>query len=620
MKQRIIILALLASFLVFMGCDQATDSEKKPDPIPVESVTITPNPVTIELGSTRQLNLTFTPGDATNKTVTWTSADTAIATVSATGLVSAKAVGSTVITVTTADGSKTDICNAKVDPVLDTGELIDNGIEKIKDGDYDSAIQDFENAFNKDKDNPSSNTFVESVVYSSLAKLATIPTDVNFRNLLKDRLGVKNYPNTIEDLILGDWMETYTVINVTYSYDDDGRWVYWFDPLKDPWLFEYYELDEIAGYYAFNYDIYTYELVSTTERHETQLMPGLEIPEWFGNTSAYKDTLVDGKKPSPETFGLLLLANLVQKNSNGLNDLLDDLLNTMFGSGSAFQTVVSRTAMLPSYNSTFTVGEDILDAFGLLDLFEGPVDIGKAELELIISALRLLKASFEWIAAYDWNTDISFLKTEWKNLEDNIDKLNPANLPFRNNFLKARNNTKMAESKASYILAINTTISVYDHYTGATSNLPKGIKDELNKIKWIKDGLSKLKKAIEDGTTFYVKEGTGSTYDNTASNAEFGIHFGKFFTAGYFGIDKLITTTGTGANVSPAFYGLDDKNNEVLITNKDDIGQYNTLGFQLKLTPLKEVFVSGFEFPSGNVEYLPIFNTQMAEKIYAKYY
>ena len=76
--------------------------------IAVTGVNLNPTTGTIEVGKTLQLNATVTPSNATNKAVAYTSSNTKIATVDKdTGLVTAKAVGSAIITVTTKEGSKT---------------------------------------------------------------------------------------------------------------------------------------------------------------------------------------------------------------------------------------------------------------------------------------------------------------------------------------------------------------------------------------------------------------------------------------------------------------------------------------------------------------------------------
>jgi uncharacterized protein YjdB/beta-glucanase (GH16 family) len=75
--------------------------------VPVTSVSVSPTTATIAINATTQLTATVLPSNATNKNVTWSSNNTTIATVSATGLVTGKAIGSAIITVTTQDGAKT---------------------------------------------------------------------------------------------------------------------------------------------------------------------------------------------------------------------------------------------------------------------------------------------------------------------------------------------------------------------------------------------------------------------------------------------------------------------------------------------------------------------------------
>jgi hypothetical protein len=349
------------------------------------------------------------------------------------------------------------------------------------------------------------------------------------------------------------------------------------------------------------------------------LLPGLTLPSWFAGTGAYNDSLTNGL-PSPGTWELLLLANLVDKNPNGLNDLLDTVLSSVFGA--AFDEAAGRAGSL-SYSDSFAVDEKVLKALGLWEVFEGDdIYIGRAELDLLFSALRVLKASLEWISAYDWNTDVSFLRTEWKDIDGRIDQLTPANLPFRNNFLKSRNNgsERMGRSKASYIAAIDTAIAAYDSMiANSTGNLPPGAVDTLNEFGWIRAGLAQLKTAINSGGNFYVKEGSGTTYSNTSSGADFGINLGKFFTPGQFAANKLITTEGSGNTIAPKFFGMQDEDTGVAISNKGQIGGYEMIGFQFNPAPLEEVFFYGFNFPKNNV-YIPVFPADIAEPLYGLYH
>lgn len=77
-------------------------------------VTMAPKNSSVVVGNARSLAATVAPVAATNKSVTFSSSDPLIATVSPSGVASALSIGTTVITVTTADGSFTDTCNLTV--------------------------------------------------------------------------------------------------------------------------------------------------------------------------------------------------------------------------------------------------------------------------------------------------------------------------------------------------------------------------------------------------------------------------------------------------------------------------------------------------------------------------
>ena len=78
------------------------------DPIPVTGVNIDRPSANMGLGTTLTLNANVLPNGASNKNVNWTSSNNAIASVSASGVVSANALGTATITVTTVDGGFSD--------------------------------------------------------------------------------------------------------------------------------------------------------------------------------------------------------------------------------------------------------------------------------------------------------------------------------------------------------------------------------------------------------------------------------------------------------------------------------------------------------------------------------
>lgn len=81
----------------------------------VTGVTVSPSDLTIYLGESKTLSATVSPSDASEKGVTWSSSNSNVVSVnSASGVVSAKGLGTAVITATTKDGSKTSTCNVTV--------------------------------------------------------------------------------------------------------------------------------------------------------------------------------------------------------------------------------------------------------------------------------------------------------------------------------------------------------------------------------------------------------------------------------------------------------------------------------------------------------------------------
>ena len=99
---------------------------KPNDPVVVRAtgVSLNEDSHTLTVGNTDPLTATVSPADATDKSVTWLSSDPTKASVSASGLVTALAVGSATITVTTVDGGYTDTDAITIEaPVVKTGTI-----------------------------------------------------------------------------------------------------------------------------------------------------------------------------------------------------------------------------------------------------------------------------------------------------------------------------------------------------------------------------------------------------------------------------------------------------------------------------------------------------------------
>lgn len=121
MKHIARILILTAFIVCCYGCGPI-DTPETPTPdtpaIKVESVTLNQEQLTLTEDDTYTLVATIAPENADNKDVEWTSTAPDVASVNTEGKVTALAAGTTTITVTTTDGSKTDTCEVTVEAAV----------------------------------------------------------------------------------------------------------------------------------------------------------------------------------------------------------------------------------------------------------------------------------------------------------------------------------------------------------------------------------------------------------------------------------------------------------------------------------------------------------------------
>ena len=111
------------------------NDDDEDDDVPVTGVTISGEPDgELMVGETHTLSATVQPADASNKRVTWSSSDEEVVTVSS-GLVTAVGGGTATITVTTADGGKTDTCEITVKSIPVAGITISDRSLSLTEGD-----------------------------------------------------------------------------------------------------------------------------------------------------------------------------------------------------------------------------------------------------------------------------------------------------------------------------------------------------------------------------------------------------------------------------------------------------------------------------------------------------
>ncbi len=565
------------------------------------------------------MTATITPDNADDKRIRWSSNNTNVATVTSSvngeATVTAIASGTAVITVTTMDGAHTDTCTVTVKPIAgDPAKFIEAAFTQLEAGNYDAAIASFEAAYNADPDNN------EAIAYSALAKLAAISTDAKVATLLKSRLGLTSYPQTMNALLDPSWLKKYEGASYVWTYRDltpsangyyvrangslttsDGeklitgfdyvlatsdnsdldwinRWGYGAYILHDynyDYNLEVTEFSDdgkylIPSYYYDNREYYggipgtsqkydldwnSEERVLILNENGSGLAPEFNLPKWFEDSDMYTSSLVGGLQTT-ETLMYLLMANALEGNSAGLNGLLDGILDSVFGA--SFEAACSRIAEL-DMNDRIEIPEELIEGLGLEFILEEgfEAEIGRAEIQALTSALRLIKGTLQWIASYNLDSDLSFMKFDWATIdspEDVISKIASKNDPFANGFLNARNNGSMVASKESFKKALTDINASYEYLVSdANTSYPQGIKNTMKDYcEPFNDGIEKLIAAINDGSKFHVSYDAFNNLSGTwpDSNGDITIDMGQFFTPGLFTLDKLVETR----NNKPVFY------------------------------------------------------------------
>ncbi|MDR2580484.1 MAG: hypothetical protein LBC85_05765 [Fibromonadaceae bacterium] len=415
-------------------------------------------------------------------------------------------------------------------------QLLGDAVESLKKGQWDEAIAYYNAAYDRD------NNSAEAIIYSTLANLAKISTDPKVVALIKDNLGFTKYPNRLNALFSTDWMqETPNYIQRSYFDESSREWVYWYNERDVQW---YDEINRV-GYWTRDY-----KFVSSTPKYSSVFLPAIKTPNWLkGNGSAYNEALLSGNVFSVDNWALSLLANVIDKNSNGFNKLMDDIIDGVFGL--SYNAAVERLGKLENRKEDrIRLNSYFIDEFGLGSIFDEHDLIGWAEVNAVLSVMLANKASLEWVAAYDLNTDLNWLKYAWKNDADDMlnqfKKVDARNLPFNNNFLKARTG-RMQNAKDSYIKAIQGMQASYASIQNSDI-YPKEVKEAFSTIN---DGFGKLIIAIQNDGKFYIPEDpTKGSWPTNGNNAVAFIDLGILFTPGYFSLQNMFETD----NGKPVFY------------------------------------------------------------------
>jgi hypothetical protein len=516
------------------------------------------------------------------------------------------AIFSTFMLANCSNGSPGEAPDGEYETKPDVEAQLKSCIDYLKAENWDGAVECYDGAYDKDGNDPN------AIIYSALANLAKISTDQKLATLLKDHLGFTEYPNKLNALFSSSWLKKYPEYIMDYYYDSSiDEYVEWIE--KDSWDAGYYEGISEDGYYTCDWSNRECTLIFNEPKYRYTSLPEIKTPEWVkGEGSLYNDMLLNGTIIGADAWALSLIANIIEKNTSGVNTLLDDVVSGVFGA--SYDKAVERVKRLETRkNAVISLDPYFIEKLGLESIFDEYDKIGWAEVNVITSAMLLTKASLEWVQSYNLDNDLTALKYSWKADGDDIlerfKAIDKANLPFNNNFLKVRSG-KIDKSKEDFINAIKglqasyTAIQSSELYSGK-------VKEAYGTIN---DGFSEMLKAINNKGKFYIPEDDPTTINSwpkkDGKDVAATIDFGKFFTEGYLSLDKIFETTENG---KPVFYLHGQK-----LTSASPIDQGGRLQLKVNVSHIKGLFGTD---EMDEAEFLDIgVSGDAAKELFGKYY
>ena len=404
------------------------------------------------------------------------------------------------ITVTNKDGYKFATKTCKVSATFTTSSaatLVTEGLTALKNKDFDLAYTKFQAAYAKD------NTNTDALFWGALLNISAIGTDPATVDLFKNRIGTASYPATMNELFSTTWFNgayydtkygfypapadatyyyirgridfTDTMSSVSYGKESENGGIEWrytegkFIP------------DENGEYYSNNYTLYnessgsyhTYSCSNTDSplpanaTHYTDgnildltnpvLLPKLEVPAWSNNMFKH-DYLYGSNKDHIAGYDYPLLStfNIIQRNPNGLNALIDSVLNGVFGS--RLTQALTMIDALPD-NAAVAIPNDLFIAFvGSAPGTTEPIKINKAELKACAASVQVLKSFVQLIASYNLNYPIGFLQFDWTSETKSntaLDNLFAQQNPIASGFMGNRSDTMRSAAKKTMISALS---------------------------------------------------------------------------------------------------------------------------------------------------------------------
>jgi len=263
-------------------------------------------------------------------------------------------------------------------------ELADSEVDKaaadLENGDYESAHSHYSIAVTADSSHG------EALLGYSLLELMDIMTDSNIVSLARNKLGLAEYPNNMNDIMEGAWF---------YEYE-----------YGDPLDLSYYYSPEITDETAYDFD-----------------------------GDGYLD---------PMEKGFAAIAFFAGHNS-GFDDLIDTVSTALY---SRVDSVLNVVDAIPTDAQIFIPGE--LTMIEDNDGAYQDLVVGRAEVQLIAASLLAFRSQVQMAQVYDYTLPLaSYWEFAWDymNGDATMDEISALATPFSGSFLEADATSKLGDAK-----------------------------------------------------------------------------------------------------------------------------------------------------------------------------
>ncbi|MBU0956720.1 MAG: hypothetical protein KKI09_14930, partial [Spirochaetes bacterium] len=326
-----------------------------------------------------------------------------------------------------------DPINTGTDAETESSEQVEAGLAALAEDDLDGALDSFKLALVANPDN------VDAQVYVSFLEIAALSTDTDMIDLMSNRIGVQNYPSTLNDVVGLSWISEYTY-NGTRWVDHD------FDP-ETPLIEESYT------------EIYNFPALQMPDEAISFFPEGALTGEWF-----------------PEIYMINLAANILTRNPTGFNTVVDNIKALSLGSN--LNTIISMIEELDS-DTRVEIPANLYSDMLTAMYGENPVPasltltVGKPELMILAAYLQTCQALVQYVASVDFSYDIdgvieALLASNLMVVADEAAALQSIfdATPgfFFTDLLTTRSEADRTASKASLLAAMTTAIDAYNLY------------------------------------------------------------------------------------------------------------------------------------------------------------